>query len=134
MAKIKITFNNITKVLDITEEFDTEIRIWNEFAEMATESMFGEIPFEYKNVPIIDFPNDIAKKFFQISEVEKQYEIYEEKMISKLIEFIETNFNSKIHKNSFHWLSTEPKKIDLELGIKHIFDCLDIINKNKLII
>lgn len=137
MCKIKITFNNATKVIPITEKYDTELRVWNEFAEMAIETMLYDIPEEYIKVPIIDLPKEVAEKYFKISEVERQYIKYEEKMILKLIRKIQTNFKTKVYKSTFHWLSRCPNKEELDEGIKHIFDCIDVvidINMNKLII
>ena len=137
MQKIKITYNKITKVIPITEKYDTELRVWNEFAEMATETMFSQIPSEYKKVAIIDLPKEIAENFFSVSEVEKQYFDYEERMILKLISEIESNFNTKICRDTFHWLSRCPNADEINDGVKHIFDCIDVVNDinfNKLII
>lgn len=126
MRKIKITFNKITKLIPITENYDTELRVWNEFAEMATETMLSQIPNEYKQVAIIDLPKEIAENFFSVSEVEKQYFQYEERMILKLISEIETNFDTKISRDNFHWISKSPNEDELKNGIKHIFDCINI--------
>jgi hypothetical protein len=125
MPKIKVTFNNNTKIITITEKFDTSIRVWYEFASMCIEAMFSKIPTEYHHKQLIDLPKEIFDDIFKVTEIEKQYYDYENKMIRGLISKIEKNFKVKINKTEFHFLNFDLQDEDIDNGITHVFDCFD---------
>jgi hypothetical protein len=126
MAKIKVTFNNETKVITITKKYDTSLRVWYEFASMCLESMLNKVPDEYLHIPLIELPKEIFDNIFKVSEIEKQYDNYERKMISSLIRKIETNFKVKIKKSEFHFLNYDLQDEDKENDITHVFDCINV--------
>ena len=125
MGKIKIIFNGVTRTISISDKFATELRVWEEFAEMALESMSSKIPYEYKSVPITELPKEVAENYFKITELERQYDAYEVKMVDKLIKKIEKEFKTKVWKNSFHWVKFDSTIQDNEENINGCFDCFD---------
>lgn len=126
MAKIKIIYNNKTKIIPITEKFNTDLRVWYEFANMCLETMFSKVPDRYMKTPIIELPSEVMDDILAVTEVEKQYYNYEDKMILRLIRKIETNFKVKIKKNSFHFLTYDLDEEDKKNDIVHVFDCFDV--------
>jgi hypothetical protein len=123
--KIQITFNRRRKIIPITEEFDRDLRVWNEFALMSIESMMG-VTEKYKETPIIDLPKNVSKDFFKINDIEKQYNIYDRKMVKKLILFINENFNVKIKPANFWWESYASNARQIDGKIMHVYKCNDL--------
>lgn len=126
MANIKINFNNATKIIPITEKFDTDLRVWYEFANMYLESILSEIPDEYSKTPLIDLPKEILENFFKISEMEKQYDKYEDKMMNRLIRKVEKNFKTKVQRRTFHWVTDNLNQEDIDNDVTHVFYCFDV--------
>jgi hypothetical protein len=101
--KAKITFNNKQMLIPISEDFYTEYRVLEEMASMVLEQNFT----------------------LEQTELERQYDLVEEKFQDKLISLIEKKFKKKIKKDCFYYEDYKINKENLEKGIVIIADCYD---------
>ena len=118
MQKARIIFNSVEKIVEITDEFYTDWRICNEMAGMAMEeSLFCNLPEEFKDTPYALLPNDVAEKIFSETELDKQFQVVYEKHCKKIISLIEDKFSVKINEDSFFHEEYYVSKEDLENSI-----------------
>ncbi len=103
MNKAKIVFNDIEKIVEISDEFYTQYRVCNEMAAMAMEECpFRNVPEEYKDTPYLYLPKDVLEKVLSETEIDRQWEIVQERLQESIISIIEAAFNLKVNKDCFY--------------------------------
>jgi len=103
MKKARIKFNDVEKIVEITDDFYTDNRVSNEMAGMAMEeSPFLNVPEEHRHTPYIYLPEDVAEKVFEETEIERQYYVFYEKYCKKIISLIEEKFSVKVKEDAFY--------------------------------
>ena len=114
MKKARIKFNDVEKIVEITDDFYTDNRVSNEMAGMAMEeSPFLNVPEEHRHTTNpngynifyyenIYLPEDVAEKVFEETEIEKQYYVFYEKYCKKIISLIEEKFSVKVKEDAFY--------------------------------
>jgi hypothetical protein len=120
---IKITFNKIEKIIPLPEDFEKELRVWQEFAGMCLDEFSFNLPKH--DLPIFLLPKDVQDSILKPTEMENQYNKYDKKMENKLISFIELHYNTKVKKKYFVWESFETREKEKKQNISDIYSCND---------
>ena len=91
MKKARITFNDVEKIVEITDDFYTDCRVCNEMAVIAYED-------------------------FEETEIEK-YNAFREKHCKKIISLIEEKFSVKVKEDAFYHEEFEVSEDDFKNDI-----------------
>lgn len=118
MKKAKIIFNDVEKIIEITEEFHTEFRILEEMSDIWNEeSKLMNISDKYKNTPFISLPKSVREEIFEETEADAAFDRLSKKYEKSLIKVIEDSFCIKVMADNFFSESHIPSKKDEENGI-----------------
>lgn len=126
MKKAKIRFNDIEKVVEITEEFHTEFRILGEMSDIWNEESKALAHLKkYKDIPFSSLPKEVRTEIFEETAADASFDKLSKKYEKSLIKVIEDSFSIKVKANNFFNESYEPSKEDVANGIVIFEVCND---------
>ena len=102
MKKAKIKFNDIEKVVEITEEFHTEFRILGEMSDIWVEESKALVHLKkYKEIAFGYLPKSVMEEILEDTEADAAFDRLSKKYEKSLIKVIEDAFNIKVVVNNF---------------------------------